>query len=220
MSQFHQNLVLSVDVVLLALIDDKLHFALVQRTSAPYGGRWTLPGGTVDPEHDETAEHSAHRILLDRACLVAPYIEQLATFTGSKRDPRGWSASIAHIGLVPTSQAVPSKALQWREIDKPGHLPFDHNKMLDAALERLRSKAVYSSLPVHLMPKNFTLAELHAVYEKVMGSPTEITRFRRIMLASEFLEPVRGELRGGYRPAQVYRPRKKTGIDMLIKPLD
>lgn len=220
MTGINQNLVLSVDVVLLTLLDTGLHFATTERPHAPFSGKWTLPGGTVDSEKDENAEDTARRILVDRTGLADAHLEQLATFSGRKRDPRGWSASITHYALLASQPGMGGNLVKWRSVDDPGKLPFDHNAMLAAAVERLRSKVVYSSLLVHLMPKRFTLPELHAVYERVRGSSSDISRFRRIVLKSDFLEPVAGQLRGEYRKGQIYRPRKQVGIEMLHTPLD
>jgi hypothetical protein len=49
-------------------------------------------------------------------------------------------------------------------------LAFDHREILTAALERLRGKVEYTSLPAFLLPAEFTLSELQRAYEIEPGA--------------------------------------------------
>ena len=73
------------------------------------------------------------------------------------------------------------------------------------------SKAGYSSLPVYLCPPEFTIPELHAAYEVVLGEAINMANFRRKLADLDLLEPVPGAMRsaGRSRPSQVYVVRKK-----------
>jgi len=88
-------------------------------------------------------------------------------------------------------------------------LPFDHRAMVDAAVARVRSKSQYSSMPVHLCAEPFTLPQLQAVYEAVLGEPINKVSFRRKVDELAMLEAVPGALQtgGAHRPAQLYRVR-------------
>lgn len=46
---------------------------------------------------------------------------------------------------------------------------FDHNELLNLALERLTNKTRYTALPASLMPELFTLTELQTIYEIILG---------------------------------------------------
>lgn len=48
-------------------------------------------------------------------------------------------------------------------------LPFDHSLIVAKAIERLRSKATYSSLPAFLLPGEFTMNDLHRIYQQTIG---------------------------------------------------
>ena len=143
--------IVTVDVVILTLKEGALHVALAKREHAPHAGTWTLPGGWVHTDEDEDALAAAQRILEAKAGLESPYLEQLKTFASRHRDNRGWSVSIAHYALVPF-EAAGSPAVEWRAVDSIRTLPFDHAEILRTAVERVRSKTAWSSLPVHLMP--------------------------------------------------------------------
>ena len=204
-------IICTVDVVLLCLQAGELQVLLHQRSSAPFAGTLALPGGYVHAQEDQSAADSAARVLRDKAGVASPYLEQLATFTGPARDPRGWSVCIAYFALVPAA-VVPSPkppGLRWVPVDRLPNLPFDHGKIVAQAVQRLRTKSQYSSLPVHLCGETFTLPQLQAVYEAVLGEAINKVSFRRKMDELGMLEMVKGAQEGGaHRPAQLWRLRK------------
>ena len=103
-------------------------------------------------------------------------------------------------------------------MDEIGQLPFDHSQIVAAAVQRVRDKSAYSSLPCYLLPGRFTLAELQATYEQVIGEKLDKSSFRRKLAALDFVEPVRGEVRSGaHRPAQLYRARRPKGLVVFDK---
>ncbi len=205
-------IICTVDVVLLTLVDDALHVLLLRRERAPFKGVLALPGGYVHAQADQSAHDAAVRVLRDKVGIVSPYLEQLATFCGPGRDPRGWSVSIAHYAVV-------ARGLLQNE--RSGHallpvsqlpsLPFDHHGIVEAAVARLRSKSQYSSLPAHLCDERFTLPQLQSVYEAVLGEPINKVSFRRKVDELAMVEPLDGEMEIGraHRPAQLYRLRKE-----------
>jgi 8-oxo-dGTP diphosphatase len=201
----------SVDVVLLTVHDGALAVALLERDHGPFRGALALPGGFVHPEEDEDTRASAARMLRDKTGIVSPYLEQLATFSGKGRDPRGWSLAVAYYALVAPKVIAASarRNVELRPATETRGLPFDHSQIIAAALERVQSKSSYSSLPVHLCGESFTLPELQAVYELVLGEPINKVSFRRKMDELELLEPIEGKLQSGgaHRPAQLYRLR-------------
>jgi 8-oxo-dGTP diphosphatase len=201
----------SVDVVLLTVKDGTLAVALLERDHEPFAGALALPGGFIHPGDDQDTEASAARILRDKAGIVSPYLEQLATFSGPGRDPRGWSLAVAYYALVPPDVIVSSGRGQvaLRAADEARGLPFDHSQIVAAALARVQSKSSYSSLPVHLCGETFTLPQLQAIYEVVLGEPINKVSFRRKMDELGLLEPLEGQLLAGkaHRPAQLYRLR-------------
>lgn len=91
-------------------------------------------------------------------------------------------------------------------------LAFDHGEILAAALERLRGRVEYTSLPAFLLPEPFTLPELQHAYEVVLGRPLDKSAFRKRMLDAGFLQeagPVSGasgRSAMGYRIAERARP--------------
>jgi ADP-ribose pyrophosphatase YjhB (NUDIX family) len=205
----------TVDVVIFAIREDALSVLLVQRPEGenePFPGFWALPGGFVDVERDKDLEACAIRKLKEKTGIAAPYLEQLGSWGGAGRDPRGWSATHAYFALMPEVAAGgPAADAQWFAVNggrvKP-RLAFDHGDILEAAVQRLRSKVEYTSLPAYLMPPEFTLPDLQRVYEIVLDRPLEKSAFRTRMLAADLIEPVARMRKGPNRPAQLYRLKK------------
>ena len=203
----------TVDVAIFTIRDDALHVLLVQRPEGkgePFPGAWALPGGFVDVDKDKDLEACATRKLKEKTDIVSPYLEQLGSWGSADRDPRGWSTTHAYFALVPAVKKYAADA-RWFAIYagkvKP-KLGFDHGDILETAIQRLRSKVEYTSLPAYLMPAEFTLPDLQKVYEIVLDRPLEKSAFRTRMLAADLIEPVAKMRKGPNRPAQLYRLKK------------
>lgn len=209
----------TVDVVIFTVADDALQVLLVQRPTAgsePFPGRWALPGGFVDVRQDADLLACARRKLLDKTGVDSPYLEQLGSWGGAARDPRGWSATHVYFALIPGHDLILAKGanaadVSWFAVDEllgvrgPSALAFDHGEILHAAVERLRAKVEYTSLPAFLLPEPFTLPQLQQAYEVVLGRPVDKSGFRTRMMAAGFLLEA-GLVEGASRrPAMGYR---------------
>jgi 8-oxo-dGTP diphosphatase len=200
--------ILTVDAVVLTLSGGRLAVALQRRDKQPFKGERALIGGYVRPGEDANARATAERVLAQKAQITGMFIEQLMTFSGAFRDPRGWSASVVYIALVPEI-ALRDQAghlVELVPVDAVGVLPFDHGDILAAALARLRTKGAYSSLPAFLLGDTFTLADLRRIYERVLGVTLNDSAFRRKIEEQNVLEEVPGAIsKVTARPAQLFR---------------
>lgn len=215
------SVICTVDVVLLTLRDSKLNVALLKRAQEPFAGTLALPGGYIHADEDRDTLDAATRMLLSKTGIRSPYLEQLATFSGPARDPRGWSLSVAYYALVPqeTIEASGLAGVHLVPVDGIKGLPFDHQNIIETAAARLRSKSNYSSLPVYLCGEQFTLPRLQAVYEAVLGEPINKVSFRRKMTELGMVEEITGAMESGRanRPAQLYRlkPRFSNALSLI-----
>lgn len=214
-SQGHERPLVTVDVGIFTVLEDTLKVLLGRRPEAesdPFPGLPCLPGGFVDVERDATLQECAMRKLREKTGYAAPYLEQLASWGSATRDPRGWSTTHAYFALVPPPvEGADADRSEWVDADAAlgKRLAFDHREILRTALERLRSKVEYTSLPAFLLEEPFTLPELQHVYEVVLGRPLDKSAFRRRMLDADFLEEV-GSVPGGFgRPAMGYKIKER-----------
>lgn len=203
----------TVDVVIFTVMDERLKVLLVRRPEGeaePFAGRAALPGGFIDVALDSSLQACALRKLREKTGFAAPYLEQLGSWGSATRDPRGWCATHVYFALVPTAPGTRpggTAASEWVDVDGAlrKRLAFDHGEILAAAVERLRGKVEYTSLPAFLLPEPFTLPQLQRSYEIVLGRAIDKSAFRKRMLDAQFLAeagPIAGDagrLAMGYR---------------------
>ncbi|MCB9795634.1 MAG: NUDIX hydrolase [Alphaproteobacteria bacterium] len=213
----------TVDLVILTILDSDLKVLLVRRGRPPFEGQLALPGGFVRVGEDPDAQgedliDAARRELAEETGLPegAVYLEQLGAFGAAGRDPRGRVITVAWYALVRSSLAPLVQAggdaasAGWRSVSQlePGALAFDHGEILAASIARVRERLETSHIAFELVPETFTVTELRAVYEVLQGAPQDPANFRRgfkRMLSDGLLEQAPGKRITGARRASVYR---------------
>ncbi|MGB9775889.1 MAG: NUDIX hydrolase [Anaerolineae bacterium] len=203
----------TVDVVIFTLREKDLQVLLVRRRNPPFAGMWAIPGGFVDI--NEPLETAARRELEEETGVRGVYLEQFHTFGDPGRDPRGRTITVAYLALVRADQIQPragddaAEARWWSVSDLPP-LAFDHSHILACALERLRQQLKCFTVIPELLPDLFTLSELQAIYEAILGEKLDGRRFRRRVLAAGILQETGEYRRDRGRPAQLYRFRSEV----------
>lgn len=173
----------SADIVLLTLKDARLHVALHVRKHEPFQGQLALPGGYVhvDDPTENSLEATAFRVLREKTGLQPTYMEQLRTYSGRTRDPsRGWTVAVSHVALIPLERltAVGEGVFHFYDVDQLPPLAFDHAEQVRDAVQRVRSKSGYSTLPCWLLEAEFTLTQLQRIYEQILGESWSRGTFR------------------------------------------
>lgn len=108
-------------------------------------------------------------------------------------------------GTVKITENVDGKVTQiQRDIVESNGIAFDHVKMIEYAIERLKSKIEYTDIAFNLMPELFTLSELQQVYEVVLGKELLAAAFRR-KIADMVIETNQFTKDAGHRPSKLYR---------------
>jgi 8-oxo-dGTP diphosphatase len=203
--------IVTVDIVLLTIVEGRLTVGLIEREQPPFAGRLALIGGYVHADTDVDTDATAQRVLSEKTRLEGFHLEQLATFSGPTRDPRGWSISVAYLALTPFAPLHEAMGVaspvRLVPADAVSDLPFDHTEILSVALARLRSKGAYSTLPARLLPSAFTLTELQDAYRIALNVPRiDKSSFRRKLSELGLVEPFEGKRTNtGGRQAQLYR---------------
>jgi 8-oxo-dGTP diphosphatase len=202
----------TVDVVIFTIRDGALNLLLVRRGIDPFKGRWAIPGGFI--LEGESLEQAALRELREETGVGDVYLEQLYTFGDPARDPRGRIVTVAYFALIAMDRAPvragtdAAEARWWPVSALPKRLAFDHAKIVDYAVARLRAKLEYTTVGFQLLPEEFTLGELQDVYEAVAGRPLDKRNFRRRIELLDVLVPLeRWRRAGASRPARLYRFR-------------
>lgn len=182
---------------------------LVRRIRQPHAGLWALPGGPVDSQ--ESLGQAAGRTLAETTDLRPSYLEQLYTFGNPDRSPTHRLVTIAYFALVNAAEVTVAQDqpnVQWFDVNDPQitQLAFDHRKIVDYALWRLRNKTEYGQIAHRLLGERFTLAQLRQVYEAILGKELDPANFRRALKATRSIEATDEYLAGGsHRPPRLYR---------------
>jgi 8-oxo-dGTP diphosphatase len=198
---------ITVDMVIFTMDEDDLQVLLIKRGYPPFQGMWAIPGGFVDI--DEGLEEAANRELFEETGLEGIHLEQLCTFGDPDRDPRTRVISVAYFAVVPRTEAHiragdDASAAAWHSMNHLPNLAFDHARILDYGLTRLRYKLEYTNVGFRLLAETFTLTELQRVYEVVLGENLDKRNFRRKILRARVLEDTGHYRTGEGRPAKLY----------------
>jgi len=83
-------------------------------------------------------------------------------------------------------------------------LAFDHARIVDYAVNRLRSKLEYTTVGFELLPKKFTLTQLQILHEAILGKSLDKRNFRRKILSLGLLTTSKEMKITGRKPARLY----------------
>ena len=193
----------------LDLDDNALKVVLIERGLEPYAGMWAIPGGFA--RTGESLDEAAMRELSEETGISDVFLEQLYTFGDAERDPRGWVISVAYYALVSPDKhsivaATDARRAQWFPVSRLPRLAFDHAKILQAALERLRGKLTYAPIGFELLPEKFTIKQLQKLYEIVLDRTLDNRNFRKKIFSMNVLREL-DEMQQGvpHRAARLYK---------------
>lgn len=205
----HPRPSLTVDCVVFGVDEADLKVLLIKRHLEPFKHEWALPGGFV--QMDEGLEAAARRELREETNITEIYLEQLFTFGDVDRDPRGRVVTVAFYALAKLSShrvlaATDAEDVAWFAVHDLPTLAFDHESIIEVALERLRAKVRYAPVGFELLPKKFTLSQLQRLYEIILERALDKRNFRKKILAMDLLiETDEIETDVAHRAARLYR---------------
>jgi 8-oxo-dGTP diphosphatase len=232
MNQHIINPNVSVDCVIFGFSDNNLEVLLIERSPGNDDiddDFLALPGNLI--YEDETLEEAASRVLKELTHLENIYLEQVFTFGDPDRlnkekdiawlkkiraNPEARVITVAYTSLVkkefykPTPSGFARKAI-WLPVHAMPLLAFDHNKILNKALEFLKSKIYIEPVGFELLPKKFTIAQLQRLYEIILQVELDKRNFRRKILKTSFVVPLDEKQTGvAHKPARLFKFDKKN----------
>lgn len=216
MTQFYKDIErfpVSVDCVIFGLNAGKLSLLLVKRRMEPEMGRWSLMGGFV--KRDESVDEAAARVLYELAGLENVYMRQVGAFGSIGRDPGERVISIAYCALVNFNEHdcanMAERNARWIPLNEVPDLGFDHEAMIEAALNLIRNRLTSVAVVSNLLPKYFTLTALQKLHESVLQHTVDKRNFRKRMIENPSL--VKTELidkKSSRRGAALYTFKSQT----------
>ena len=206
----------TVDVVILTMLEGRLHVVLVRRGQAPFEGMFAIPGGFKLPS--ETLDEAAKRELAEETGVdAASLLTQFGTYGDPGRDPRMNVVTVAYLAvlhkvgaLVAGTDAADASLVPVADVlDGAVELAFDHERILRDAVARVRVELEVTGVATAFVGATFTLAELRAVYEAVWDVALDGANFRRSVATEDgWVIPTGRRARSGSaggKPPELFR---------------
>jgi len=208
-----QNIKVAVDAVVFGYTNNTLQILLIQPKFGKNQDKWALPGGFV--LDNESLDNAVIRELKEETGVNANYLEQLFTFGAVARDERFRVVSIAYMALInPQNYSLKAttdaKDAQWFSIDELPHLAFDHQKIIEKGLERLKAKINYQPIGFELLHSKFPFSDLENLYQTILNKKLDRRNFRKKLLSFGILQETKEfqKIKSG-RPAKLFMFNKK-----------
>lgn len=204
-----QSIKLTVDAVVFGYEAETISVLLIKRKFDPFKDAWALPGGFV--LDNETLEEAVKRELNEETGVNINYLEQLYTFGKPSRDPRGRVVSIAFFGLIKPSMfklfaSTDASEAKWFSINELPKLAFDHQEIVNMAINRLRGKITYEPLGFELLDNKFPFSDLEKLYTTLLGREIDRRNFRKKILSLNILDELDEKIaKGSGRPANLFK---------------
>jgi len=203
---------------------------------------WMLPGGFIHLEED--MDMAATRILEERTGIKLPYLKQFHTFGDVNRRDKarlpevnafknpeysnlmafikqrfissGYLSLVDMRSCAPTPDSV-SDECTWLPASSLPDLMYDHQEIVEKAMEQLRSRINYMPVGISLLPEKFTMKEFQTLYEQILNRSLDRGNFQKKMLKLDFLDRHEKQLTGGAHKAPYLYSFNKKRYNELIE---
>jgi 8-oxo-dGTP diphosphatase len=230
--EFKLNPHISVDCVIFGFDFDNLKVLLIERELKGFGkdqNDMKLPGSLVSDTEDP--DSSANRTLKELTGLENIYLKQFHVFGSLDRLKNeldlNWLretsglpiervVSIAYYALIKIEDTSGNNFENkfkdhWVNLKDVPKLAFDHNEIIDRALESLQKEMKTEPIGFELLPKKFTIFQLQRLFEVIMRTKIDSRNFRKKLAKLKYLHPLEEkEEKVAHKPAQLYKFDKKA----------
>lgn len=229
-TEFSHILDVSVDCVVFGFNGESLNVLLIdqkppENSNFPDGKlQKAVPGDLV--QGSEGLDESAERVLKELTSLEGIYLKQFHTFGDPNRvsglkdqdwlrsfraNPERRVITVAYYSLVKMDDFEPhaksfAGETSWVDICQIPELAFDHNDIVEKALEVLREELVTKHIGFELLPSKFTLSQLQRLYEIILDKKLDKRNFRKNIKKMDQVIPLDEKQKGVlHKPAQLFR---------------
>jgi 8-oxo-dGTP diphosphatase len=203
------NIAVSVDCVIFGYDNKELKVLLIKSDLEEFTGLWSLLGDLV--RLDEDIESAPYRVLKERTGLDDVYLDQVHTFGNIGRHPSGRVITTAYYSLIDIKHhklKLTHNELHWHKVDDIKKLAFDHKKILERSLDRLREQVMEHPIIFNLLPEKFSLRELQDLYQAILGFSLDRRNFRKKIAHKDWLLDL-DEMENDvpHRPGKLYKAK-------------
>jgi hypothetical protein len=203
------NIAVSVDCVIFGYENKELKVLLIKSDLEEFKDMWSLLGDLVRP--DENIESAPYRVLRERTGLDDVYLDQVHTFGDLGRHPSGRVITTAYYSLINIKHhklKLTHNELHWHKLIDIKKLAFDHKRILDTSLDRLREQIMDHPIIFNLLPEKFSLRELQDLYQSILGISLDRRNFRKKIAHKDWLQDL-DEMENDvpHRPGKLYKAK-------------
>ncbi len=228
----------SIDCVVFGFHENQLKVLLLKTKGVDL---WQLPGGFMFKEED--ADEAAHRMLQERTQLSNIFLRQFYFFGNANRNDDSFSkalldnqlldkkaftwmaqrfSTVGYYALVEYSKvkAEPddfADQCQWFNPQELPKLVLDHKEIIQKALSTVRLELKFLPVGINLLPHKFTMPELQALYETILGQKLDRRNFQRKMLSYGILKKLNERRKGGAHKAPYLYIFDKKGYQEALE---
>ncbi|MBQ8681468.1 MAG: NUDIX hydrolase [Bacilli bacterium] len=182
---------------------------LIKRTNNPYKNMWALVSGAM--YNNELITTAAKREIKEKTNLENINLEFVNVIDDIDRSPLLRMLGFSFIGLVDIEKVNIMKETNktsdadWFDINKIPNLAYDHNKILNNSIDKLKYLITNSNILKTLYPTGFTIPEIHKVYESILNKELDRRNFRKKILTSGLVKDTNQTINfKGKKPAKLY----------------
>jgi len=221
----------SVDCVIFGFDDSekKLKVLTIEKKVDPFSKQkqkrtqFAIPGDLI--ELDEDIDKAANRILYSLTKLDNLYLKQFKTFGSPSRvqeekdkewlknfraNPNERVITIGYVSIVRMEDYNPEASYFahdacWTNIENMPEMAFDHNLIVNDAIQFLR-REINHEVTSELLPRKFTLSQLQELYEIILDEKLDKRNFRKQIISKGILEKTNEKQKGvSHKPAELYK---------------
>ena len=183
---------------------------LIKRKNNPYKDYWALVGGAL--YNDELLIDGMKREIKEKIGIDNIYVEQFGLFDKIDRSPLKRMIAVGYIGIVDKDkleilkETLKTSDCDWYPIDMIPTLAYDHNIILNEAIDVLKKRLNETDLLSNLYPNGFTMPEIQKIYESILDVKFDRRNFRKKLLSLDIIEETnKVEKFDGNKPAKIYK---------------
>ncbi|RFZ83170.1 NUDIX hydrolase [Mucilaginibacter terrenus] len=201
----------SLDCAIFGYHEQQLKLLLIKHKAVD---GWCLPGGYI--KRTEKLADAAARNVKERTGVDGLFLQQFKTFGDPNRvkfeeiDEQLWyrimgvkitkdnwlidqTISVGFYAITDFSRTVLEPGFlavecAWFDIDALPKLEFDHDEMVREALHTMRIQLYHYPIGYNMLPGKFTLSEIHALYQTMLGKKLDVSNFTKKLIALGLLK--------------------------------
>ncbi len=205
----YKNQGIHVVLALFTTENGKVKVFLIKRKNQPFKGKWILVGGAC--YNNEDVDSAMKREMYEKAGLKNINYRMFNVYSKPDRSPVCRMIAIAYIGVIDSSrvkflkETTKTQDADWFLIDRIPNLGYDHQEILEDAIEYLKKQIFDTTILKDLFPKYFTLPQLHKTYESILNKNIDRRNFRKRLLQQNIIiETGKLEEIAGKKPSKLY----------------